>query len=1071
MPRFLGLVALIILVLGGGLWILRENWGASAVELAEPAGDSPIREPVRETGEPARGEEQDAETLASEREESEAGAIDERVSLPRAIAGQVHLQPSDARDAARVLFTAGESVTGFGVESHPRKEWERQAQSTRASELEADGSFSIELGEEFTDPVDGILYVASAGHELLWTFVDNAALRVEVSPEQAEPLGIEVRDADGVSTGESVRVIVVYTVSAEDETHGEPSPALSFPVAYPLSENGVASIARSKQQAAIWAVAGTRRSAEWRGSLDQIEHIVLDFDPSFSASGVVEGLETLDPSPSDLRVTAYRADDAGRRRLGTIEVEDSGQWRLTALPTDEMTPVVFRLDGKGIVPKERVFPAPASEDSIEVGFEVSSPQLLVVRVFDPEDHPVEGVSLTILWDDEPRVRSSPITTDQSGVARLEEAPSGEIWAEVEKEGYVAGVFGPFAIRDHDETRLRLTLSRAGRLGGKCILDGKPASTFTLRYWAGSPWHVLEEQVADSADGLFLLEDSPLGMVQIIGMSPDCPPTPVLTVEVKPDADAWIEIELVPPGTASGRVVDSETGSGIAGAQVQVLQSQHDRTIGTWGEPTVTNSLGEFSGVRVIEPLTTLEIRAEGYSTQTIHATAGHGRIFDCGTIELVKSGELLVRLLGTGVEDFSDYAVILESGAAPQRVVCNKDGVASFEGVGPGNTAITVSPPRQSTIYLNTYLEEGDRWVVEVPVVRDSEVVVEIINESGHPLPDEIWVGMAFAEKGELDSQFFELVDEEGKAIFRCVPPGEVYIDVLDNEYKTMAYRRANLDPSGTTVVPVEIRDSVYRLRFFDTERKPIAAASVSCQFPGQLSLSSVQVVTDDEGIAELSGFDPGRISVSIARADAFAWHIPVDLTDNGGEPVDVIVSFDAGFECLVHDDRVPLEGLTVHLRTQTAGPTLDTALTSPSGLIEFEGLTPRAYIVDVRAPGYWPTSMEVEASLDRPRFEFPVRRVGTLSLQCTQAGLPTPSTTIDLDFAEWGQSASSWLAEGLIRTSTGTLTADVSGKLVIQGLPRGEYRWVASHPSGGSGSGKLVVTSLEPPELSIELH
>ena len=64
---------------------------------------------------------------------------------------------------------------------------------------------------------------------------------------------------------------------------------------------------------------------------------------------------------------------------------------------------------------------------------------------------------------------------------------------------------------------------------------------------------------------------------------------------------------------------------------------------------------------------------------------------------------------------------------------------------------------------------------------------------------------------------------------------------------------------------------------------------------------------------------------------------------------------------------------------------------------------------------------------------QIEVRRVGSVELECTSLG----------------ERALNWIAAGKLQGFEDGLRTDESGKLSIQGIPHGEYRWTANGSSG----------------------
>jgi DNA-binding beta-propeller fold protein YncE len=55
----------------------------------------------------------------------------------------------------------------------------------------------------------------------------------------------------------------------------------------------------------------------------------------------------------------------------------------------------------------------------------------------------------------------------------------------------------------------------------------------------------------------------------------------------------------------------------------------------------------------------------------------------------------------------------------------------------------------------------------------------------------------------------------------------------------------------------------------------------------------------------------------------------------------------------------------------------------------------------------------------------------------------------LELESFEFQTSVATWIAEGRVTSSTGSLATDVQGRLSLTGLPRGTYAWSAEEQGG----------------------
>ena len=795
-------------------------------------------------------------------------------------------------------------------------------------------------------------------------------------------------------------------------------------------------------------------------------------DATFVAKGSLAGASEHGPLPAGLRVTAFRVVEDDRQRLGSGPVSEGGRWRLPDLPADGVSPLVFRLEGSGVATREVSRPAPRPATEIDVRFELAPAQKLIVFLTDFDENPIPGAQLQASWTTEQsEVFSSVFSTDEGGVGELVEPPAGNVFVHVEKQGYSGGRFGPHRLQGRETEALALRIGRSGRIVGRCVRGEQPVNTFTIRYWKDAPGTASEHRVSGQADGSFVIEDAPLGTVELLASSPDCPGTPLQTVEVLQASDAWIEIELPASGTAMGLVRDAGSGSPVTTARVQVFTTASGQSYWPWREPFATDSLGEFRGVPVSDPLTMLEISAPGYATVTRRALEAPGGVYDCGAIDLPRSQELLVRLIGSGGEDFTQYNVSVEGSGVQEQVRCDEDGSARFAKVSPGRAWVTVTPPTSTTYYLDVILNEGEEWLVDVPVDTGNRVVVEVRDQDGSPPSEVLWAGISYVSPEGYSSHYYEELDREGRVTFTCASEGMVVFDIQDEAFQLVAMRSAAIDPTGSTFVSIQLDLRDYRLRLLDAEANLMPSTPLTIMLPDNPVPWGHRCTTDQEGLVTLRGFEATTVTVNVQLPEGSASGIPVNLgAAAGDEPIDVRVDANGGIDLVVLDGDQPLPSIWVFLNMTKGGRRLVRSLSDSEGRVELGALAPRSYSAEVDYPGYWPATLEVEASIEQPSYVMQVRRLGSLWIQVARGGQPAQVVGIELVSKEFSQSAQVWLAAGMITTSSGSMVTDQDGELVLYGIPHGAYSWSVLLEGGSTSNGEVSVLPREVSSLAIEL-
>jgi hypothetical protein len=147
--------------------------------------------------------------------------------------------------------------------------------------------------------------------------------------------------------------------------------------------------------------------------------------------------------------------------------------------------------------------------------------------------------------------------------------------------------------------------------------------------------------------------------------------------------------------------------------------------------------------------------------------------------------------------------------------------------------------------------------------------------------------------------------------------------------------------------------------------------------------------------------------------------------------------------------------------REMKSGTTLSLPVrTDLDGRVDFEPIGEGAYRFALRRADCWPVLLDVQLTKgsETVRRDVEMRRLADLRLQVhNQNGLPVSGVEVELRSSEFDAAVSTWLDEGLVRSSTG-LTTNSSGELLIEGLPRGPYTWTIVTRSGDAiGSFELA--------------
>jgi hypothetical protein len=192
-------------------------------------------------------------------------------------------------------------------------------------------------------------------------------------------------------------------------------------------------------------------------------------------------------------------------------------------------------------------------------------------------------------------------------------------------------------------------------------------------------------------------------------------------------------------------------------------------------------------------------------------------------------------------------------------------------------------------------------------------------------------------------------------------------------------------------------------------------------------------------------------------RKGATHYGIEVELGADGSRTEVIRLEPTASVRIRLVDGEDPLAGVACWLQEEASGWPLPLHPTNAAGIAVWDELRVSTYRAILSGQGLWHTeALVLPANESDAVVPIQVRRVGALEIQVRNAaGLPVAGLPLELESAEFHETASSWLAQGRIGGPAGGLVTDGQGEIALSGLPRGSYLWSAD--AGGGPAGGLV--------------
>ena len=200
-----------------------------------------------------------------------------------------------------------------------------------------------------------------------------------------------------------------------------------------------------------------------------------------------------------------------------------------------------------------------------------------------------------------------------------------------------------------------------------------------------------------------------------------------------------------------------------------------------------------------------------------------------------------------------------------------------------------------------------------------------------------------------------------------------------------------------------------------------------------------------------MSPFEPARYRAYMEHPE-FGYHygVLVEVRSLSEEPIEIVFAPDRSIELQLMDGVDPLASVSCLPVEERGFARLSPTSSDATGLVRWTAIGAGRFTVQIRQPGFWPTDAGVEALPPGQRTEVQVRRLGDLdvSLERTSGG-STAGVVLELESLEFQVSVATWVADGRVTSSTGSLAADAQGRLGLTGLPRGTYAWSAEGQGG----------------------
>ncbi|MCE9595203.1 MAG: carboxypeptidase-like regulatory domain-containing protein [Planctomycetes bacterium] len=759
--------------------------------------------------------------------------------------------------------------------------------------------------------------------------------------------------------------------------------------------------------------------------------------------------------------------------LEQAPVHADGSWGPVVLPRLTDGPYLFQLDCEAWAACDR-YREPPESGEVVIDFETDRAVTVDVVAVDLQDHPVADADVTVYWNDE-GWSAGRATTDAEGRATVKRCFPGTVRVSAQKTGFASQTAGPLDIPTADGSPVRVTCEPGGALVGHCTFRGEPLANFHVVAWRGDdPFsNAVHGEYLDRADGSFSLDPVPFGVVHAYAWSDDHPQSEVQTFAFAAGAPHEVDFEL--PGTrkARGRLIDGATREPAVGITVQLELFYLDAKFDVWGSAVTSDAEGNFEGLEVSTSPSLVRVQAPDYGMLHVRVPAGSDAVVELGDIVVNRTQTLTLRLTTNGATDFTRYELDLRGEQYFPLATFSAEGVVHLDGVAPGQWFANVFDGDDTVSSASLELRAGEAWEFSIPIGRGNPLRVELVpSPESKDVKLDAYTVIVASSDGKRVTRVSRMADAAGRADFFDALGTQAVIEVWDERGASVAAVRQQLDSDGS-VVRIPIGDDATRLRVLDSKHQPVPGVIVHARDPIKDGLVSTRYTTDRAGECVLRGLTWPRVVLNLQHAVLGTKSgVAFDPVLERGRTLEVVFDAVARVRCRLVDRGVELAGVSCVVSDELSGVALPGHSSDPKGRVEWGPVAAGAYVLAVADAQCWPTEKRVDVRTADVAADVEVRRRGALQVRTVDGSdVPIANVALELRSDEFGVDISTWLDSGAVSSSTGRLTSDANGELLVQGLPNGSFQWRCIGAVGDNATGTIVVPPLGVGELVVRVH
>ena len=895
---------------------------------------------------------------------------------------------------------------------------------------------------------------------------------VDFELSEVDPIHVRVLNGGQQAGQAEVFQVISFprgTIAPYDDGEHLPKDLLMFARRYTWNPGRVLSVAplgQAEPQAQwpkehrLWAECDQGLSPSYRGS-DQPD-IRLTLQPAFFVKGVI-----LPPDPDGVQLAQWTDGQWGQARvqisawqgpvqkeLGSLVPDEDGVFGPQPLPWVRADRYQATLVGNRFVPNGIDFAAPQPGEEVDLRLLAEIGNVIWIVAIDTQEIPIPFPWARVQWTKDDQLQSHLFRGRPDGYIVLQGVPNGLLDGMITAQGFSSEFLAPLLSPAAKYSAPAYHLSPVQALFGRCMLGSEPARDFEVRYWKNQDVRARGSiQIHDSDDGMFEIKNPLPGELVLTAITDGFSISPEVILPASgPEREEEILLVALDPGLLTGRIVDAETNAPLPNGSVTLYTTHSFKELDPIGPAIQAAGDGSIRMLRLPKGMSIVSFSAPSHSTRELKVWYDGHQPVRLGNIELDPTQPLRASLLLPDGQDPTRFLLVAEGiGAIPpthfdargELVVPEASGGVFLFGVYEAEKVGYDDP----LVNRHAWLRAGEIWDLRfdlsgggslTAVVSPREQVQEVLR-----------VTATFQDSKGMTTWRTVPFDKSGRAELHAIPPGSVVLRVTSGPDDTVRATEEVEFPTGPSqhlTVEIDLDAHPARVRVVDPSGAPQQEVFVQISARGIQGPDLAVGITDRNGRCDFPPLPPTADTISLFGPEAGVnEHLPFQLPTRPDEVVEIVFDLSASLRLHLSDEGIPQPTATVRLwsperpdRILTPGrlPDADGNLTLPR-------LGPGTYELRASAANLWPASMVVEATPEGPLYEVSVRRLGAMEPTFIDStGSVLAGEAMLLEYVPTGESVADWIAAGKLKVSPDALRTDASGRLHLNRIPHGTYRW-----------------------------